>query len=243
MSTKYRAVKGTLPKKRDLVDWDYEKFLAYMQLVDALTENGKFNITGETRKAVELNDNPFWDEFLTRIDRPFGKADNSSFRMRLMTMNRTVGGYLKSNPWIITQEMRAIMDKNKIVNWVLDAFVDKETPLGAMVTVPNNIETTEPGRPNASPAQTNVSLPATQYQQALLNIVSMLKTLTESIKPNDLKKMQTEKKIQSINSLMTTVSKELSRASPSTMVFKQLNIHSASREELEKAFTEYNENQ
>jgi hypothetical protein len=242
MKTKYRAVQGKLPRKNEVAEWSQEKLYALVLLVEALTKEGKYEITGETRKAVEMNDNPFWEEFLIRIDRPFGKANNVQFKMRFTTLVRVALSWLKSNPFAISEEMRVIMKKNPRLAWALNAFQVTTTDIGAEIVTVNNREETDPAVANVS-ASSNVTLPEAQYNQALLNLASILSNLTKGISQNELKKLGVEDRIKLANTLLKTLGQQFNKYKPNSMVFKQLNIHNASKDDLEKAFTEYNENQ
>lgn len=244
MSQRYRAVKGKLPKKVDMHDWDEVKLLKVVKFIDFFMDGDKMNITPETRKAMELQDDLVFDEIMTRIDVPFGKGmNNNDFRMRFITMTRVFLGYLKQNPHLVTDEMYEILKKSQRMSWAAQAFTTETTDIGAEVVVMDKRETTESGHANQSPAQTNPQTAEVMYNQAILSLATTLKDMTRGMKRSDLQKMKIEDKLRIANSLVQTLQRSFQNYKPNVAVFKQLNIHNASRDDLEKAFSDYNETQ
>lgn len=242
MSHKYRAVKGKLPRKVDFHEWEETKLMKMVKFIDYFMDGDKMNVSKEQIKSAELIDDDYFDEFLTRIDVPFGKSTNE-FKMRFITLTRVFLGYLKQNPHLITDEMYAILSKSKRTAWASWAFKEKTTDIGAEIVVMDKTETVESGFNNRSPAQTNPQTAEVLYNQSLLSLASTLRDMTRGIKRSDITKMKVEDKIRLSNALITTIQKSFQGYKPNVAVFKQLNIHNASRDDLEKAFSDYNETQ
>lgn len=249
MSTtaRLRAIKGELPRKNEIAHWDQEKLQAFISFSSFFIDGDKFVITGERRKDAELrmHEEAFWMEFMVRIDCPFGKGEgsNQSFRMRFMAMLRTVLAWLKSNPHAISEEMRAIMQKSERMNWALDPFKEKTTKIGASIISVDNRETTEPGLANQNPGATNLTLPERQFNQALLQMTSLLVDLTRGISRSDLKKMSPGERIKVATGLAQTLQKSFATYKPNSMTFKKIVINNAGRDDLEAALLDYSQSQ
>lgn len=241
VNARLRIIKGELPRKNEIVDWSEAKLMALLRFALHFIENDAFSVTGEKRQAAEarVSEEPFWAEFLMRIDRPVGKFQNKDFQLRLMSLVRVPLTWLKSNPHAVTEEMRALMEPTPRLNWALKSFEQKETKIGVPIVAVENRETTDPSRPNRSPDSSNLTLPEVQYNRSILQMTSILMDLTRSIKAADLKKMKVEDKIKHANAILQTLQKQFANYKPNVQVFKQINIHNAGRDDLEKAVLDY----
>lgn len=247
MSTKYRLVRGEGLRKRDVVDWSPSKILSFIQFADFFiskeTDPHTFDVVMVKIEAAKerAKDEQFWDEFLTRIE----QKDQTvvQFRNKLMSMVRVVLSWLKTSPYAITDQMRAIMEPNQRLNWCLDSFKVVPTKIGGEVMVLNQDENTDPRLPNHTPDASNIKSPDVQYAQALINVTSILKDLTTGIKQADIKALGTADRIKLINSMLPNVARAIGGHRPNIKVFKQLVINQAGRDDLEKAFLDYAEGQ
>lgn len=246
--TKTRLIKGELPKQAEIADWSDDKIVSLLHFVDHFTHSGAFKVTLDLRKAAEIQstDNPYWAEFLQRIDVPerLGGAANVKFSRRFMTMARIVLGYLKKNPFAITEEMSKIMVANPRCHWALNAFKEEMSKIPGVSTVQmNNREDMNPSLANQLPGATNVKTPQVQMQEVIMNMVSILHTLTKGISREDMKRMSAKEKIQLANSMVTTMTKVMAASRPGATIFKQINVNASSKEDLEKAIIDYSSEQ
>lgn len=240
-------VRGKLPQKRDIVDWGNTKLLAFLRFVDFFTENGKFNcsISRVTEARLRGEDELFWDEFLERINVIQGIDDGTSlkFRLRLTSLARIPLSWIKSNLHAVTPEMMEIMQKNPRLSWASSAFKLVTTETGAQVVERDNDEKTDPRIKNENPAMSNVSAPLVKFEQAKMNMLTLLMDLSKSIPKSELNKMSVKDKITAFDKLLNTAAKIIGKTHPNSIVFQQINVNKASREELEKSFLSYAESQ
>lgn len=242
-----RRIKGHLPQKRDIVDWGAQKLLVFLQFVDFFTEEGKFaitipNIEAARRRALEED---FWDEFMIRIDvQPgFEGGTIKKFSNRFLSLSRVPLSWLKSNPHAVTEEMYRIMEANPRMLWAASAFKAIETDMGVQIVMRDNLESTDPGRNNATPTVSDVQTPAVKFEQAKLALLTLMNTLVKGITPEDIKKMSAKERIEAFNKLLNTGLKVMGGGRPSTVIFQQINTNKAGRAELEKAVLGYSESQ
>lgn len=238
MKNRFRAVRGQLLKKNDVAAWSEAKIVSFIRFVDNFLDGDRFEVVPLTRKNAELNED--WEEFVERINEPMGKGMNTTaYRLRLISLVRTVGAYLKDNPHAVPEEVYDMMSKTKRLSWMLTPIVTKATPLGAEVVAIDERDETQAGQASS----VTVTNPELQYHKALKVLTSLLTELVGSVKKKDLKDLTVKEKLMVINTTISTLDKYFKKGTPNTMVFKQLNVHSASREDLEKAMIEYNSNQ
>lgn len=243
---KFRAVKGKAPKKTDIVDWSEGKILAYLMFIEFWVNEKKdgYEITNEKRLTAEARgeEDPYWGEFLARMDRPLHRSSvtAASFRMTLFYHMRIVLGWLRDNPYAVTPPMSKIMNENgPMTKWASSAFIEKETDVGAKVVEINTDETVQPGLKNQSPKTTDVTSPEVHYNNVIKNLTSLADALISGIKPNELRKLDPEKKLKLVLAMIPTLAKALGQTRPNTLVFKQLNINQAGRQDLEAAILDY----
>ena len=242
--SRFRVVKGRLPKVVDFDDWDDPKIYKMVKFIDFFMDGKKMDLTPKKRQEMESIDDPYFEEFLVRIDSPSDTPiREDKFKMRFITMTRTFLGYLKRHPHLITDEIYDILSKSQRMSWAAQAFTMKNTDIGGEVVAMHTDETTDPGIKNVSPMQTNPQAAEVQYNQAVLAMATALKDITKGIKREDLKRMKIEDRLKIANSIIVTLQKTFQGYKPNIQVFKQLNIHNATKEQLEQGFMEYNENQ
>lgn len=240
-------VRNKLPQKRDVVDWGNTKILQFLKFVDFFTDNGKFVCTvpkvdeARMRAAEEM----FWDEFLERINVTPGKDGGTTqqFRLRLTTFARNPLAWIKSNPHAITLEMMEIMEKNPRLAWAASSFVVVDTESGAQIVQLNNTETTDQSISNKDPKLTDIKTPMVQYEQARMNMLTMLVALSKSIPASELKNMPVKDRLAAFDRLFNTAVRVMGQSRPNSVIFNQLNVNKAGREDLEKSFLEYAEGQ
>jgi hypothetical protein len=242
-----RAVKGELPKKRDVVDWPEEKILQLLRFVQPFIVDEKFKCTIEARKTAELRaqDEPYWPEFLIRIDKPVGGegASEMQFRMRMMNMLRQVLAFVKQYPHVVTETMLPILQSTTRFSWCLHNFAAKETKLGAEIVVMQNRDTTDPSIANPKPDLTKVATPQIRFNKSLMESVGVMEMLLRGIKQKDINAMGTKDRIKTATALAATLTKTFSQYKPNVQVFQQINVSQAEREDLERVMFEYQEAQ
>lgn len=240
-------VRGKLPQKRDVQDWSNTKTLQFLKFVDAFTKDGKFDTSISQVATVQMRgeDEDWWDEFLERINITPGKDGGTSlrFRLRLTTFARVVLSWIKNNPHAVTEQMMELMEKNPRLSWATKAFKMVTTEMGVQVVERDNDERTDAGIKNKTPDASNVSAPMVKFEQAKLSMLTLLQALSKSIPASELKTMTTKDKIAAFDRLMNTATKVLGQTRPNSVVFQQINVNKANREELEKSFLQYAEAQ
>lgn len=240
-------VRGKLPQKREVADWGNTKIMAFLAFVDFFTKEGKFDCSISQAATAQMRgeDEPFWDEFMERINVLPGKDGGTAmqFRLRLTTFARVVLSWIKSNPHEVTEQMMELMGKNPRLSWATSAFKMVETDMGVQVVERDNDERTNPGIKNQDPKLSNVATPLVKFEQAKLNLLTLLLSVSKSIPANELKKMTVKDRIAAFDRLMNTATKMMGQKAPSSVVFQQINVNKAGRDELEKSFLEYSESQ
>lgn len=235
-------IKGQLPKKRDTVDWSPEKLYQFIRFADFFIEGDSFVFTVEKVKACceRSSEEKFWPEFISRLD---SKGKVNKFRLRHMTMTRTILSWVKDNPHAVTPEMERIMEPTKRLNWALNPFKDKETAIGAGIVSLDKVETTNQSIANQNPHQSNPQSPEAQYYNGMKKVASLFKELVEGVDRKELKKMPVDKKLRAIDAFAKTLHRQMQGKGPQNVIFKQLNVNRASKEDLENAFIEYGKSQ
>lgn len=246
---KFKAVKGQLPKKIDISDWSQEKMLSLLIFgslsLREVVRHGKkefsFHYDKQFEEIVAQYDNPFFQEFMTRLSVP--GASYLSLRGRLIVMIRTMLAYIKSNPHVINEKMEHLMKTTERFSWALANFEVKELAMGAEVVTVNNQETTDIDRKNAAPDRTGLTLPEVHYQRSLLAFSGLLASLLKGIKQSDIKEMDVKDKLKLAIPMIQTLGKAFTNSKPKSLVFKNLTINSAGKDDLEKAILTYSKEQ
>ncbi len=247
--SKYKAIKGILPKKAEVIDWSAEKIISLLQFASlALVEkenrgqlDSVYQYNKEFEEKIKNFDNPFFEEFVERVTKD-QYATYASKQGKLIQMVRTVLSYVKSNPYMITPAMAEIMETSPRFSWALEAFKQETTKIGAEIVAVDNMETTDVVR-NANPNQSNVTLPELQFQQSMLMLTSLMKDMLKSINKKDIKDLDAKEKLRLVIPIIGAVGKNISSKKPASLVFKKLVINSAGVHDLEKAILEYTQTQ
>lgn len=242
----FDVVKGILPKKVEIADWSEEKVLALLKFawlsLREVTHRGKttmnFHYDEQFLEAVKQYDEPFFEEFTTRLY--IKDASNLGMRGRLTSMVRTVLSYLKSNPHRITEKIETTLRSTDRFSWALEPFKVKKTDMGAEIVVVDNQETTDLYQNNKNPGQSNLALPEVQYNQSLLMMTSMLRDMLKSIKKSDLKNMDAKDILKIAVTMQASLAKHFNSKKPTSLVFKKMVVNSATKDDLEKAILDYN---
>lgn len=247
MSSKYRAVKGKLPKKAEIIDWPEAKLLALLAFARVFLEGEGYVVDSTRREAAETRsaEEPYWEEFLARINQPLGTKDatHQRFRIRLMTLIRVPLAWLKSNPFAVTEALQAQLESTPRFSWCLTTFVEKTTDIGGTIVAMQNRDTTDPSMPNYKRSVTDVDPPQIRFNKALLESVAIFEQLTKSIKPSDIRNLQTKEKLRYMTAMAATLTKTFREYKPNVTVFQQINVNKAERDELESAMYDYAETQ
>ena len=235
-------IKGNLPQKRDIPDWWSEKLLALLQFIDFFTDKktGRFAFTTasvETAKRRSLDEN-FWDEFITRIN----EENPGKFSKRFLSLSRVPLSWLKSNPHAVTKEMFDLMEGNPRMQWASKAFKTVQTQLGTEIVMRDQGENTDPNVSNPH-REGEVASPQVKFEQAKLNMLTILLDLSKNLPADQLKKMVIKDRLAAFNQLLNTATKVMGAGSPRSVVFQSINVNKANREDLEKSFLSYAENQ
>jgi len=146
---------------------------------------------------------------------------------------------MKNNPHAVTLEMLGSMERNPRMEWASKSFKILETASGVKIVAMSNDETTDAGRKNVQPASSNVDAPMVKFEQAKLNMLTMLLALSKSIPPGALKDMTVKDRIAAFDKLMNTATKIMTGVKPMSVVFNQINVNKAGRQDLESAIMAY----
>lgn len=238
-----RRIHAHLPLKRDIIDWSPTKLMAFLNFVEFFTEEGKFkcdvpHIEAARRQALETE---WWDEFMARIGVDTSMAAGK-FAKRFISLARVPLSWLKTNPHAVTPEMLAIMKANPRMSWASASFKTEMTDMGVEIVVLNHNDNTDAGLNNPTHAG-DVQTPMLRFQQAQMNLLSLLVNISKDFSPADLKKMSVKDRIMAFDKLMNTATKMMGAGRPNSVIFQQINVNKAGRDELEKSFLAYAESQ
>ena len=247
MSKEYRLVKGKLPRKIEIGDWSAQKIVALLRMFDLFVEDGRAKITQHKRTLLEdlAKNDTYIDELLTRIDMPTSdpEATQKKFLNRFMGMIRVVLGWLKSHPHAVVDDIKKFMEKNPRCHWALAAFKTEVTAIGAEVVVMDQHEDSDITAARHSPNVTNVRGPEAMYNQALLQATGILTDLMKGLTATQIAKIAPSERIRLANQMLGTLGKTFKDYKPNNFIFNKINIHQAGREDLERAFLDYNDKQ
>jgi len=253
----FRLVEGKNIKVRELPDWSDDKRLGFIKFFVFFInpETDKLRVNQERIEEFEIRSEvePYFMEFRARIGLDLDKIKKqkgpekmtslSQYKMRVLTMQRNVLGWLKNNPHMITLEMRDLMCRSERTSWALKDYKIEESLIGAPMVVPDNRETTDPDMANVDAKRTNLTIPELNYQRSITQLASIAADLTKGLKKKDLDKMTAKDRIKTAIEITNALAKAMSAHKPQQQVFKQLVIHKAGVEDLEKAMLDYNGNQ
>ncbi len=243
MEHRWKVVEGKTPTSRELVVWTEGHWITFLQFLQNYIvqkdENWSISVTKarwhENEQFLTMPDHPF-QEFLFRINQ-FSTDPMSSekkFYYKLSSMMKFVLGYLKKNPSKITGKMKEIIEPNPRLNWCLTQTKIVTTGTGIDVVVPDHQQRVDPARP-----MQEIASYQQQMVEATIKVTNLLTQLIESVKPDEIAKMPIKDRLMAIGrmSYVFTVGKNFK---PGKLIFKQLNIHAAGREELEAAMMDFN---
>lgn len=237
----YRAVEGTLPRKRDVALWSHDRFMDFFRFVSFFMEEDMVKVNQKKRVAVEkmMTDdlNHPWAEFMWRINCFTSNklATDRKFYYRLAATMRLVGGHVKANPALVSDDMKAMVEKNPRLNWVIPHFKTVTTKIGAEVVVPDTQETVGFVKGHTPPSNPEVSL-----MESMLKTANLFDMIVSSIKKSDINDMTVKEKVSALSrlSFIWTQSRNMK---PNTTVFKQMNVYKASKDDLEKAISDFSD--
>lgn len=244
MESKWRAIQGKSPSRRDLATWQGKQFICFAQFClffVTYSEDGlqsKVSVTKEKWRQAEeflgMPDHPF-QEFLYRINHfTFDpNASEKKFYYKLISMMKHILGYVRSNPGIISDEFRTLVEPHPRLNWCLQQTRVVETAVGP-VLAPDKMQ-----KVGDMHSMQSVASIEQRLSEVLSKGISTFELLLSSISADDIKKMTTKDKLLAAARLhpFFTFAKGFK---PGKQVFKQINIHAASREDLEKAILAVN---
>lgn len=242
-----KKVEGNLPVKRDIQDWGETKLMAFLKFVQFFTDGESFKVTAETIATAEerAGMEPFWDEFLRRINITPGIEEGTArkFYYRFLAFTRIPLAWLKENPHGVSEPMFAIMDKNPRMQWACKNFKMVTTESGVQIVTMDQDEKTDPARTNATGDHVRVDTPLVAFEESKLSMLTMLRELGKSIPMSELKKMPIKDRLAAFDRLLNTAQKVVGAARPNSVIFQQINVGKAGRDELEKLVLGYAETQ
>ncbi len=236
------------PTKRELSSWTESQWITFLRFCEfyiVTKEDGKVSISITKEKwkhgeeFLKMPDHPF-QEFLYRIN--FftfdSNASEKKFYFKLVSMMKFVLGFLRVNPSIVSEEMKKIIEPNPRLNWCLKQTKIVETVAGEIV-VPDKLDRVE-----SDTKGNNQSIASydQQLQESMIKTTNLLDRLVAQAAGRDLSKMETKDLLLAIGR-MSWVFSAGRQMKPNKMVFKQLNINKAGREELEKAMLDFNQDE
>ena len=238
----FRAVQGKLPTKAELGNWPTQKFFSFLDFCNhfMILEKGGHRISITTEKIREMEKimrgptHPY-QEFLFRINQ-FSTDPESTQRKFLYkhgAFMRNVLGYLKMNPAIITEEMRAIIEPNNRFNWCLRLTKLQMTRVGAEVIVPDTLD-------NVMYKKKQVQSPNADKMliDSLIKVANVFDMIAGSIKKKDIESMTPSQKIMALSKL-SFVHATARNFKPGSAVFQKINVFQAGKEELESALLDF----
>lgn len=247
MITRWRAVTGKNPAKRDLAGWDEDHWITFLRfcLLFIVTEEKKQKIavTEKSWREIEaelLSDpNDSRNEFLFRVNQfTFNKdASFRKFYAKLSSIIMFTLGYLRANPSLVSTKMRNIIEPNPRLNWCLSQTKVVETAVGEVVAPEN---TQDIGVYGTARTQT---LPSVEKRllDANIKLTDLFTKLIESIDAREFKKLTTKEKLAAVTQLRSVLA--MNRGIKiNAGVFKNININASSRQDLENALLDMSKN-
>lgn len=244
MLHKWSAVEDKFPSKRELASWDEGHWISLLRFYEVFIrikeETNEHYMSVSKEKWIEaegflkMPDHPF-HEYLYRINRfTFSPgASEKKFFYKMSAMMRATLGYLRENPARITEKMRGIIEREPRFAWCLKQTKVVDVGAGFNIVVPDK------DMPGVDGTRTqDLATFEQQLTEAIMKTTNLVVSIVESISVEDLKKMATDKKLSAIAKLVPLL-KIGQGFRPGTQVFKQINVHNADRETLEKAMLEF----
>lgn len=236
----YRAVEGTLPRKRDVQLWSHDRLMDFFRFVTYFMDGDVVRPTGKNRGWLEtemaVHPTHPWAEFMWRINvfTRNRQGTDRKFYYRLSATMRLIGMYVKSNPALMTDEMRGLLGKNPRLNWIIPHFKAVKTRLGPEVVVPDTRMTV-----GFQKETTKALNPEVSYMESMLKAANVFDMIVTSIRKSEIAEMTVKDKVNALSKLSFVFS-QARNMKPNSQVFKQINVYKASKEELETAIMDFN---
>ncbi len=223
-----KYVLGRLPNRQELSAWEESKHLSFLAFCQHFIEpkpgGTTWCVTPDKRRMVgkQVATDPYYREFLERIELPQGDTADKKFYYRLMTMVRLALGYLKLNPDRVTPTMREVITGSERFIWCLD------TPIKAPALVPTAPPTllTQEG----------------QAAEALEKTTRVANLLLDSITEKELAKMSTKDKLLAVSRMHYIFGGKHKTGRPSS-ILRNLVVEKATAREMEQTLIAYSEEQ
>lgn len=220
------AVKGKNFRSFDLAQWKESQYITFLQFCAQFMipsdEGPKLSYKPElwlnAEKILSMPDHPFI-EYFYRIDRfSMNGGTVRQFHKKLQDMMQGVLKFIQTNPSVVSDEMRKILEMYPRMAWCLKQTDIVQTAMGVDVVVPKN---------------NTVAFDERLYN-AGVKVVDVLERLADSITDKDIKEMSARDKMIAMGRMgyIFTIAKNLK---PNKQIFNQININASSREDLEAA--------
>ena len=251
--TKWSAVRGKSPTKRELSAWTEKQWICFIQFclvfiehTDERTKDGtgwKMTFSRkkwrEAEEFLDMPNHPF-QEFLYRIDKFSDSPLNTEkkFFAKLSSMMKFCLGYLRHNPSLVSPTMRSLIEPNPRLNWCLVQTKIIDTAVGQVVV-------SRTDRP-VGVVHDNESVASHEKRlfDASIRATDILTKLMENVdaRSAELNKMPLKDVLMAIGrmSYVFSVGRQIKIGKG---IFKQINIHAAGREELEQAMLSMNKDE
>ncbi len=240
----FRAVRGQNWKKRDVQEWSEKTYLAFFSLVNRLTVlkglTSQVKVTSEVLMKLEQDafsgQFPFLEELVVRMDNltTDPKSSPRSFFLRLSALIRLVGVYVREHPSIMTEEMKALVEPNPRLNWMLEHYVKKESKIGVPMVVERRVDNVQGERQVMDRTDTQI-----RFMESMVKATDLTHRLLKGINGTDLKNLSTKDRI-SLGFAGVKLLASMKNYKPNIGVFNQINIKAAGRDELEEAMLDLN---
>jgi hypothetical protein len=242
LDTAYRAVRGALPRRREVAEWKEQQFLDFINFIEHFCEPKRGTLSVIVTKAkweaaektLDLPYHP-WQEILYRIDRltKDTRFNAGSIYIRIAAYNRAVLGYLKNNPAAVTDEMRKKIEPNPRLNWCLKQFTDTTTKIGTDIVLPHTTDATGSyPKPIAHRSGEKMML------EGQMRVFNLFEIIAGSIKAKEVKELDVRDKISALQKL-SFIFNAAKSFKANSQTFINLNVNAAKREDLEKALLDF----
>lgn len=244
---KYRIVQGVMLRQADVAKWEYQKFIDFFTFLDRFYEfkgegDGKVSVTllKIQQAELDLKENPegSFAEFMWRINQwtePFDGAIHKKFYIRVATLMRIVFQYCKKHPTVIGPEIQEFCKGKVQYQWILENYHVTKSNTGVEIVQESHI-----GYQGNS---MNMGVSSAKADEKMLNaivkVADVFEMIAGSISKKEIEKMSITQKINSLQKL-SFVQNLVKGFKPNSIVFKQMNINKAGKDELEQALLDFN---
>ena len=225
----FKKYSGVSLKKTDIANWTDAHFVAWFQLIHHFTIEKKLTFNEVTLQAFrqKAREHDLWNEWMHRAEAHVRDYDIGKIAGRVNNMNRVIGSYIQSNPHVITTQMKGMMEASPYLEKYAQPFTTEKTDIGASIVKPNTDELDK------------FTMPEIKYHEAMLKMSNIADELLSTITKKEIKTMSPKDRLTLANTLIQTMSKVQNGYKPNTQIFKQLVVHQAGREDLERALMDY----